>query len=305
MQRYILIRVAQALLCVVGISIIVFLLSYLSGDPAVLLAPRDASKAQVEEIRHQLGLDKPIYEQYWKYVSGAVRGDFGESLRWKTPVMKIFLERFPNTIQLALAAMALALVIGVPTGVLSAVKAGTWFDSFGKVFAFVGQAAPSFWLGTMLILLFSVTLRLLPTSGMGSWRNILMPAFALGWYLMAALTRMSRSAMLDVLDSEYIKMARIKGVPEVWVILKHALRNAAIPVVTLSAMQFVALLGGTAIIEMIFNWPGVGKLIVDAIFARDYPVVQTIVLITSSMVVFANLLVDILYGYIDPRIRYQ
>ncbi|MBW2053258.1 MAG: ABC transporter permease [Deltaproteobacteria bacterium] len=305
MKRYILIRLGQAFITVIGISMIVFLLTHLSGDPVALMAPQSATKEDLEQIRKDRGLDKPIYVQYWKYVSKAVQGDFGESLRWNMPAIDMFLARFPNTIKLATVAMTFALLFGIPTGILSAVKVGGKFDNIGKIFALMGQALPGFWVGIMLMLFFSATLKILPTSGMGSWKHYIMPAFTLGWYTTAALTRLSRSAMLDVLDAEYIKMARIKGVSELLVILKHAFKNASAPVVTLSALQFVVLLNGTMIIETIFTWPGIGRLIVDAIFARDYPVVQMCVMISSSLFVLTNLLVDILYAYLDPRIRYQ
>ncbi|MBW1711387.1 MAG: ABC transporter permease, partial [Deltaproteobacteria bacterium] len=294
-----------AFITVIGISMIVFLLTHLSGDPVALMAPQSATKEDLEQIRKDRGLDKPIYVQYWKYVSKAVQGDFGESLRWNMPAIDMFLARFPNTIKLATVAMTFALLFGIPTGILSAVKVGGKFDNIGKIFALMGQALPGFWVGIMLMLFFSATLKILPTSGMGSWKHYIMPAFTLGWYTTAALTRLSRSAMLDVLDAEYIKMARIKGVSELLVILKHAFKNASAPVVTLSALQFVVLLNGTMIIETIFTWPGIGRLIVDAIFARDYPVVQMCVMISSSLFVLTNLLVDILYAYLDPRIRYQ
>jgi peptide/nickel transport system permease protein len=305
MKRYILRRLGQAVITIIGISIIVFLLTHLSGDPVALMAHQSATKEDLEEIRRDRGLDKPIYVQYWRYISRAVRGDFGESLRWKMPAIEMFLERFPNTIRLAVVAMAFAVLVGVPTGILSAVRVGRKFDNFGKIFALLGQALPGFWVGIMLILIFAAELKLLPTSGMDSWKCYIMPAFTLGWYTMAALTRLSRSAMLDVLDTEYIKMARIKGVSELWVILKHAFKNASATVITISALQFVVMMNGTMIIETVFTWPGLGRLIVDSIFARDYPVVQMCVLISSSLFVFANLVVDILYAYLDPRIRYQ
>lgn len=305
MKRYIIRRIGQAIVTIIGISIMVFLLTHLSGDPVALLAPQNATEADLDEIRKQHGLDKPIYVQYWKYIKGAVRGDFGASLRWDRPAFDLFVERFPNTIKLALVGMTFAILMGLPTGLFSAVKMGKWFDNFGKVFAFLGQSIPSFWAATMLIIILAVELKWLPTSGMGSWKTYLMPAFTLGWYTTAAVVRLSRSSMLDVLDAEYIKMARIKGVPEFWVILKHAFKNAAAPVITLTALQFVVMMNGTLIIETIYNWPGIGRLVVDAIFARDYPIVQMCVLISSSLFVFTNLFVDILYAYIDPRIRYQ
>jgi peptide/nickel transport system permease protein len=256
-------------------------------------------------MRKTLGLDKPIYEQYWTFISRAVRGDFGNSLRWNRSNLGLFFERFPNTLLLATAAMLFAIFVGIPVGVISAIRLGKWFDNFGKAFAFLGQAMPVFWIGIMLILLFAVWLRMLPTSGVGGWKNLLMPAFTLGWYVTASLTRLSRSAMLDVIDSDYIKMARIMGVPEAVIVAKHALKNAVIPILTLGAVNFIIMLNGTVVTETVFNWPGIGRLVVDGIFTRDFPLVQTCVLIASSMYIFANLLVDILYAYIDPRIRYQ
>lgn len=305
MKRYILRRILQAVITVIGISILVFLLTHLSGDPVVLMAPQAASAEDLEEIRKNLGLDKPIHIQYFKYISGAIVGDFGDSLRWDMPALTLFMDRFPNTVKLSIVAMAFAMIVGLPIGILSAVKLNSWFDNVGKMFALMGQALPGFLVAILLMLFFSVILRILPTSGMGSWKHYIMPAFTMGWYTMAAITRLSRSAMLDVMDAEYIKLARIKGLSEFAVIMKHAFKNAAAPVITLTALQFVTMLGGTMIIETIFSWPGMGRLIVDAIFARDYPIVQMVVLITSTLFVFTNLFVDILYAYIDPRIRYQ
>jgi peptide/nickel transport system permease protein len=305
MVNYILRRIFQAGICIVGISVIVFLLAHLSGDPALLMASPDAKPEDIEALRVLLGLKKPLYVQFWLFISKAVQGDFGTSIRWGKPCLEVWLMRFPNTLLLGGTAMAFTLLIGIPTGIFSAVKAGGWFDNFGKAFALAGQSMPVFWVGLMLMLLFSVILRWLPTSGMGSWQHLLMPAFTLGWYFTAAITRLSRSAMLDILDSEYIKMARIKGVPEILVILKHGFRNAMIPVVTLAALNIVTLLNGTVITETVFNWPGIGRLIVDSIFARDYPMVQTCVLVSSALFIFSNLFVDILYAYIDPRIKYQ
>ena len=305
MKRYILKRIVQAIICIIGVSIIVFFLTHLSGDPLSLLVSPDATQEDVEEIKRLHGLDKPLHSQYWSFISRAVRGDFGESLRWKRPCMGIFLEKFPNTLQLAAASMTWALLLGLSVGIFSAVSVGTWFDNFGKVFAIMGQAIPAFWLGIMLILIFSIKLRLLPTSGMGGLKHLILPSLTLGWLCTAAIVRLTRSAMLDVLDSEYIKMARIKGVPEQFVVIRHAFRNALIPVVTMASLNFIFLLNGTVITETIFSWPGVGRLVVDSIFARDFPMVQTVVFIASCLFVFTNLIVDILYAYLDPRIRYQ
>jgi peptide/nickel transport system permease protein len=305
MRGYIIRRFFQALICLIGVTIVIFSLTRLSGDPVLLMVPPEATKEDHEVMRKTLGLDKPLHIQYLTYMSRAVKGDFGKSLRWDRPNIDLFLERFPRTLLLACAAMVFAVVVGIPVGVLSAVRVGGWFDSIGKVFAFLGQAMPTFWCGIMLILLFAVWLRILPTSGVGGWKNLLMPAFTLGWAVTAAFARLSRSAMLDVLDSEYIKMARLMGESELAVVAKHAFKNAFIPILTLGAMNFVILLNGTVVTETVFNWPGIGRLVVDAIRTRDFPVVQTCVLIASSLFIFVNLLVDILYAYIDPRIRYQ
>jgi peptide/nickel transport system permease protein len=295
----------QSVICLIGVTIIIFSLTRLSGDPVLLMVPPEATKQDIEAMRKTLGLDKPIYAQYWVFISKAVRGDFGKSLRWNRSNLGLFLERFPNTLLLATAAMLFSIFVGIPVGIISAIKMGGWFDNFGKGFAFLGQAMPVFWLGIMLILVFAVWLKVLPTSGVGGWKNLLMPAFTLGWYVTASLTRLSRSAMLDVIDSDYIKLARIMGVSEAAIVGKHALKNAFIPILTLGAVNFVMLLNGTVVIETVFNWPGIGRLVVDAIKQRDFPVVQTCVLIASSLYISANLFVDILYAYIDPRIRYQ
>ena len=304
MKKYIFSRILQALVCIFFITIIVFSLTRLSGDPAMLMVPPEATAEDVEKMREVLGLKEPIYVQYWRFISKAVQGDFGKSLRWGVPSLELFLDRFPNTLLLATSSMAFAILIGIPVGIMSSVMVGRWFDKFGKVFALLGQALPVFWLGIMLMIFFAVWLGLLPTSGMGTWKHLLMPTVTLGWYFTAALVRLTRSAMLDVLDAEYIKMARIVGVPGNMVVWKQALKNAFIPILTLGALNFVFLLNGTVITESVFNWPGVGRLAVDSIFARDFPVVQMCVLIASCLYIFTNLFVDILYAYIDPRIRY-
>jgi peptide/nickel transport system permease protein len=298
-------RLAQALITLIAVSIVVFLLSHLSGDPAVLMSSPEASEEQIQALRTRLGLDQPLYVQYSVFFCNALQGDLGESLRWSRPCLDIWLERIPNTLLLAAGAIIFALLIGLPTGVISAVNVGNWFDNFGKAFALMGQSLPVFWVGLMLMLIFSVHLGWLPTSGKGGLLHLLMPSFTLGWYFTAAICRLSRSAMLDVLDGEYIKMARVMGVPEYLVIAKHAFRNASIPVLTLGALNLIILINGTVITETVFNWPGVGRLVVDAIYARDYPLVQTCVLFATGMFVFTNLFVDILYAYIDPRIRYK
>jgi peptide/nickel transport system permease protein len=287
-----------------GVSIIVFLLIHMSGDPIALLLPPEASPEAYDKLRAELGFDKPLHIQYWVFITNALQGEFGMSLRWNRPCIQVFAERFPNTVQLATASMVWALCIGISVGILSSVKAGSWFDGLARVLALLGQATPVFWLGIMLMMVFSVNLRLLPTSGMGSIKNLIMPSVTLGTLFAAGMMRLTRSTMLDVLDSEYIKMARIKGVRERMVINKHAFKNAMLPVLTMVAMNFVFLLNGTVITESIFNWPGVGRLVVESIFARDYATIQTVVLLLSGLFVFANLIVDVLYAYIDPRIKY-
>ena len=305
MKKYIFKRLIRALIAVLGVSFFVFALIHVSGDPVALMLPPEATQEEIDDMRTALGFDKPLYVQYWIFMSGAARGDFGTSIRWQRPCMELFLERFPSTLLLGTTSMIWALLMGLTVGILSAVNVGRWFDNFGKIIALLGQALPVFWLGLMLMLVFSVWLRWLPTSGSGGLRYLVLPSLTLGALFSAAITRLTRSTMLDVMDSEYIKMARIVGVGGATVVIKQAFKNAMIPVITMAALNFIVLINGTVITETIFTWPGVGRLIVQAIFARDYPVVQTILLISSSLFVFTNLLVDILYAYIDPRIRYQ
>lgn len=304
MLKYLLSRLLQGVVCIIGASVIIFVASRVSGDVTLLLLPPDATPEQQRIMRHELGLDKPYVVQYLLFAGRAVRGDFGKSYRWQTSALKLVLDRFPATIQLAVCALVFSVVVALFFGVLSAVYQGSWFDSFGKVFALLGQAMPGFWVGLMFILFFAVKLGLLPAFGRGGLKHLILPAVTLGWYSVAAQTRMVRSAMLDVLDSDYIQTARGVGVPRWILIWKYALRNAAIPLVTMLGVYFAAMLGGSFIIETIFAWPGVGRTVVEAIFARDYPVVQAGVLFTSIFFVLSNLLVDLAYGFIDPRIRY-
>jgi peptide/nickel transport system permease protein len=305
MQRYILKRLGAALFCVVAVSCIVFVLSRLSGDPAQLLLPMDTSAEDLQRFRASMGLDKPLYVQYLRFFWDAVQGDFGISLKFNDPVLPLVIGRLGATAQLVAVALAFSLTMGLTVGTVSAMKRGTWFDKFGKVFALVGQAAPTFWVGIMLILVFSVALRLLPAAGRGGILHVLMPAFTLGWYSTAAVARLTRSSMLDVLDSEFIKMTRSKGLPERYVIWKHALKNASIPVANLAGLQMAALLYGAVVTETVFAWPGMGQLAVRSIINRDFPVIQGIVLIGACLYVFMNLFVDLLCAYLDPRIRYE
>lgn len=305
MLGYVLRRLLQAVLSVVGASVVIFFISRLTGDPIVLLLPVEAPPQVVEAMRERLGLNDPLWIQYLIFAKNAVMGDFGHSYRWNTPALQLVLERLPATIELACAAMAFSLLVAVPFGVLSAVYRGSWFDSFGKGFAMMGQAMPNFWIGLLMILFFAIHLNWLPAYGRGNWTHLVMPAIALGWYPVAAMTRIVRSGMLDVLDSDYIRMARAVGAPERVLIWKYAFRNAAIPLVTVLGVYFAAALGGAFVVEVVFAWPGLGRTVVEAVFARDFPVVQAGVLIASVLFVTANLLVDLSYGLIDPRIRHD
>lgn len=297
-------RVLHGLISILGASVIIFLISRLSGDPLALLLPADAPPQVIEATRRHLGLDQPLVAQYLVFLGHAVTGDFGNSYRWQEPALGLILERLPATVELALAALGFSIAMAVPFGVLSAVYRGSWFDRFAKVFAMLGQAMPNFWVGLLLILFFAVQLNWLPAFGRDSWNSLVLPAIALGWYPVAAQTRVVRSAMLDVLDSDYIRMGRAMGLPEHVLIWKYALRNAAIPLVTILGVYFAAMLGGAFVVEVIFAWPGVGRTVVEAVFARDFPVVQAGVMLTSVLFVLSNLLVDLSYGLIDPRIRH-
>jgi peptide/nickel transport system permease protein len=305
MSRYILKRIILSLIILVGISVIVFVAARLSGDVTYLLVPDDATAEQIASVRTQLGLDKPTPVQYWIFIKNAVRGDFGESIRYSQPALGIVLSRVPATLQLGGTGFAIALLLGILFGTISATRRGSIWDWSGKLFAMVGQSMPTFWTGIMLILLFGVQLQWLPTSGKGGIANMVMPVFSMAWFSIAAIMRITRSSMLDVMDSEYIKMARTKGNPERVVIWKHGLRNALIPVIGLAGLQLANLIGGQVIIENVFRWPGVGNLMVDAVFNRDYPLIQAGVLVVASGIVTVNLIVDLLFGVIDPRIRYE
>lgn len=304
MLRYLLKRLWHTVYVVIGISAISFFFIHLSGDPVMLMLPGDASMQEVEELRQKLGFNDPLYQQYWRFLSRAVKGDFGESLYYHVPAMELIMERLPASIELSLAAMFLALVVAVPIGVISAVYRGSSLDMTSMLAALFGLSMPHFWLGIMLIMIFSVKLGWLPTSGRGTTAQLVMPAVALALSLMAMFARLTRSVMLEILNLDYIRTARAKGLHEFFVISKHALKNALIPLVTVAGMQFGMLIGGTVIIETVFAWPGVGRLVVQAIFNRDYPLVQAIVFVLALIFVAANLVVDLLYLYLDPRISY-
>ena len=304
MQRYILSRVFYACISLFLLSITIFGLVRISGDPVILMAEPGAKEEDLQALRHEFGLDKPIYVQYGVFVAKLMRGDFGKSLYYRVPVLELYMSRLPASIELAGAAMLISIIFGVPIGIFSAVRVNTWLDSFGNIFANLGLAVPSFCVGLLCILIFSVDLNWLPSSGSGTVKHIIMPALALGWVLMASNMRLARSAMLEVLGSEYVKLARIKGLSERLVIFKHAFKNAMIPVLTFASIQLALVMNGTVVVETIFAWPGIGRLAYEGISFRDFPVVQTTAILCGVTIVAVNLLVDILYAYIDPRIRY-
>jgi peptide/nickel transport system permease protein len=306
MARYVAIRLAFAATTVIGISIIVFSLARLSGDVASTLIPPEAAAdpVQYERVRHDLGLDKSYPEQYVIWVGNMMRGDFGESITFRESTSSLYWKKFPHTLRLAGVAFVFAVGLGIPIGITSALWNGSIWDRTATGFALLGQAAPSFFVAILLIYFFAVQLGWLPTSGPGGPKHYIMPAASLAWFSIAALARITRSAMLEVLDRDHIKLARLNGVPERSIVWRHAFKNASIPILTYSSLQFVFFLSGSVVVEQIFAWPGIGQLSIQAIRGRDYPLVQTIVLVTSALVVLTTLAVDLLYAWIDPRIRY-
>ena len=305
MKRFIVKRMGLALISLFLLSLTIFLLMRVTGDPAVLLAEPGASQADLDAIRTQFGLDRPLWIQYVSFISHLVRGDFGQSFYYRTDVFELYLSRLPASLLLASAAMSFSLIVGIPTGIIAAVRVNQWWDSVGKIFALLGLSMPSFWVGLVMILFFSVYLGWLPSSGSGTALHLVMPAIALGWVFAASHMRLTRSSMLEVLGSEYVKLARLKGLPEALVISKHAFKNALIPVLTLAGINLVIMVNVAVVVETVFAWPGVGRLLFEGIAFRDFPVVQATVLRGGVMIVVVNLLVDILYAVIDPRIRYE
>ena len=287
----------------VGVSLVVFALVHLSGDPVLLMVSSDAPPDVVATTRHALGFDRPLREQFADYVTRAARGDLGVSLRSNLPVATLIQQRLPATVELTLAALLIAVVVAIPAGIVSAVKRGSALDRLAMVGAVAGQAVPIFWLALLLIAFFGVYLRWLPVFGRGSLAHLVLPAVSLSTVILGRLARLVRSSMLEVLGQDYVRTARAKGVSEVRVLAGHALKNAAIPIVTLLGLQFAQLLGGAVVTETIFAWPGIGRLVVEAIFNRDFPVVQGVVLVVSLIFVAVNLLVDLAYAALDPRIR--
>jgi ABC-type dipeptide/oligopeptide/nickel transport system permease component len=304
MRRHLLTLIVHLVGVTLGVSILSFVFMHLSGDPVMLMLPADATDRQIEEFRERMGFNDPIPLQYLRFLSGAVRGDFGISLRHQQPAMGLVLERLPATLELAVTGMGIALLVAVPFGILSAIRRGSALDYLVMAGALLGLSMPNFWVGIVGILIFSVKLRLLPTAGRGTWAQLILPSLALGSYLMALIARLTRSGMLEVISQDYIRTAHAKGLAEPLIIVRHALMNALIPLVTVVGLQMGELLGGTVVIETVFAWPGVGRLILQAVFQRDYPLVQAAVFLLAMIFVGANLLVDVAYRYLDPRIRY-
>jgi peptide/nickel transport system permease protein len=303
MSRYLIGRLLQTLLSMLVVISIVFVLTRLSGNPVHLLLDVNATERDQEILTHALGLDQPLPVQYGIYVKNIALGDFGNSVLTRRPVTEHILERLPATIELGFVSMFLSVLIGVPLGVYSAVRRGGVMDGAARTFAILGQSMPTFWLGLMLILVFGVMLGALPAGGRGGPEHLILPAFTLGYFTSAAILRLTRSAMLEVLGSDYIKFARLKGLHEQVVLWKHGLRNALLPVVTFAVMLFVQFLGGAVVTETVFAWPGLGRLILESITTRDYPIVQAGVLVLSALYLMGNLFVDMLYSYLNPRIR--
>jgi peptide/nickel transport system permease protein len=304
MRRFILTRLGYSAISLFLLSLTVFGVVRASGDPAVLIVGPGASRDDYAAARAHWGLDQPWPTQYLAFVGNALHGDLGTSFQYRVPVRDLYFERLPNSLLLAGVALLISLVLGIPLGIVSATRPGTTLDSASKLVAMFGLSVPNFFIGLVMINIFAVWLRWLPAAGIGTWQHLLMPSIALGWYFAASMLRLTRSSMLDVLDSEYIKLARLKGLPETLVILKHAFKNALIPVLTLAGINLVIMVNVAVIIETIFAWPGIGRLLYEGISFRDFPIVQGLVVLAGGMIVGVNLLLDVLYAWIDPRIRY-
>jgi peptide/nickel transport system permease protein len=304
MARHLLGRLAEALVALLLMSLVIFLLSRVTGDPVALLLADDATEADRLDLIRELHLDRPLWQQYFSFLTNALQGDFGRSVQGgQEPALGIVLERIPASLSLAGVALGFTLAVGIVLGVLAAITRGTVADVLIRLIALVGQSVPSFWLGIVLIYLVSVHWGLLPTSGVGTWKHYVLPALTLGLFTLAAVTRLVRASMLDALGSEYVKLARIKGLSEATVILRHALANSLIPVVTFMGTFFATMITGAVVVETVFAWPGIGRLAFESILSRDFPVIQTVVLVITAFFIMANLVVDLLYLAIDPRMR--
>ena len=306
MLNYLIKRIFSTIPVLIGISLLLFfMLRMLPGDPAQVLAGQMATPEEIENIRHQLGLDRPIYEQYAAYLSRLARLDLGRSARTQNPVLDEIRARLPNTLLLAVVAIGLACIFGIPAGIISAVRPYSWIDYLVTISALFGMSMPVFWLGLMLVVVFSIILKWLPAGGTGSWQHVVLPSITLAAFVVAFIARMTRSTMMETLSQDFTTTARSKGLQERVVVIKHALKNAMIPIITVVGLQFGLLLGGAVLTETVFAWPGLGRLIVDSILARDYPVIQGAILIFGLLYIMVNLVVDMIYALVDPRIRYD
>jgi peptide/nickel transport system permease protein len=296
-------RLLRAAIALWLVSTVVFVVMRLSGDPVPLLLPPDAPRSEIFRVRAELGLDRPLPVQYAVFVGNVLRGDFGRSIHFRQPALQVVLGYLPATLELGLTAFVLAALVALPIGVLSAVRRNSVIDQAAMGLALVGQSAPTFFIGILLILIVSLKLGLLPTSGRGDWHNLALPALTLGAFAMASIARLTRSAVLEVLRADYVRTARAKGVSETLVVAKHTLKNAAVPIVTITGLQFGTLLGGAVVTETVFAWPGIGRLAIQSIYNRDYPVVQCTVFLSAVLFIVINFCIDLLYGLLDPRAR--
>jgi peptide/nickel transport system permease protein len=305
MLRFTATRIAQSIVTLIVLSMVVFFGAELTGDIALAMATPDTTEAELEEIRRKFGLDRPAYERYGRYLFNLVQGDLGVSGTSRRQVSAMMAERIPPTLQLAAVGLFIAMSVGIPLGVLAAVKRNTIFDQFSKLLAIIGMSAPQFWVAIMLIMFFGAQLKWLPTYGRGGIDHYILPGIAISLFVMAGFMRLTRSSMLEVLDSEFVKFARIKGLQERLVIFKHALKNAIIPVLTFGGVSFAGLLNGAIVVEVVFAWPGLGRLMLDSIRERDTVVIMATILASGCIYIFLSTVVDLLYAYVDPRIRYQ
>ena len=303
MQRYILQRFLQGLVLLVLVATIVFFLGRLTGNPADLMLPEDALEEDRKALIETLGLDGPLHQQFGIFLANALRGDLGDSIRYGEPAVDVFFSRLPNTLKIVPGAMALALILAIPLGILSALHRGSPIDRILGAIGVLGIATPNFWVGILLIYIFSVQLGWLPSARMGGFDHYILPTITLGTFLVAGYMRLVRSSMLEVLDSEFVKLARIKGLSETIVVWKHCLRNALIPVLTLWGVFLGGLVTGAIVTETVFAWPGIGRLTYEAVIFRDYPLLQAVIIMDAVLILSINLVVDILYAYVDPRIR--
>ena len=303
MRDFLIQKLGHTAIVVFCVLTLVFAVLHMTGDPVMMLLPPNASREEIDALTRTLGLDQPLIVQYGRFLARIARGDFGTSLQHQQPAMGLVAERLPASALLAVTALGLAVAVALPLGIVAATRRGTVLDRLAVALAALGQSAPIFWTGLMLMLVGSVILQLLPTSGYGTWRHLILPALTLASYPMAAIARLVRSGMLEVLDADYVRTARAKGLPERRVVLKHTLRNAALPIVTVVGLQFGLLLGGAIVCEMIFSWPGVGRLMIFAIYNRDFPLVEAAVFVMAMVFVAGNMLVDLCYAWLDPRVK--